>query len=79
VGISSAVGHDHKRQRRLVAPVLSRQYVQGLLPLFFKKSDQLKEKWMGLFSEGTQTYEGVTVDVYNELKTAMLEVIGHAG
>lgn len=79
MGVASAVGHDYQRQRRLVIPALSRQYVQGLLPLFFKKGDQLKERWMGLFSEDTQTYEGMKVDVYNELKTTILEVMGHAG
>jgi len=35
---------------------------------------------MGLVREGGQTYEEyVKVDVYDELKRATLEVMGHAG
>jgi len=79
-GLLAAEGHIHKRQRRIVAPVFSRQYVQGLLPLFFTKGNQLKEKWMGLVCEGAETYEEhVTVNVYDELKRVTLEVVGHAG
>jgi len=79
-GLLAAEGHIHKRQRRVVAPVFSRQYIQGLLPLFFNKGDQLKERWMGLACEGAKTHEEhVTVDVYGELKRVTLEVVGHAG
>ena len=79
-GLISAEGHIYKHQRRVVAPAFSRQYVRGLLPLFFNKGNQLKDKWMGLVREGGQTYEEyVKVDVYDELKRATLEVMGHAG
>jgi len=79
-GLLAAEGHIHKRQRRVVAPVFSRQYIQGLLPLFFNKGNQLKERWMGLVCEGAKTHEEhVTVDVYGELKRVTLEVVGHAG
>ena len=79
-GLLAVEGHIHKCQRRVVASVFSRQYIQGLLPLFFNKGNQLKEKWMGLVCEGAKTYEKhVTVDVYGELKRATLEVVGYAG
>jgi len=53
-------GHDYQRQGRLVILALSRKYVQGLLLLFLRKGDQ----WTA----------GVVVDVYNELKRAILEI-----
>jgi len=79
-GLISAEGSIYKHQRRVIAPTFSRQYLRGLLPLFFNKGNQLKERWMGLICGGTKTCEEhVTVDVYEEMKRATLEVMGHAG
>jgi len=80
-GLISAEGLIYKHQRRVIAPAFSRQYVRGLLPLFFNKGNQLKEKWMDLVcGKGAKTCEEhVTVDVYDELKKLTLAVMGHAG
>jgi len=79
-GLLSVEGYIYKRQRRVIAPAFSRQYIQGLLPLFFNKGNELKEKWMSLVGEGVKTYvEHVTVDVYDEMKRMTLEIMGHAG
>ena len=79
-GLLSVEGYIYKRQRRVIAHAFSRQYIQGLLPLFFNKGNELKEKWMSLVGEGVKTYvEHITVDVYDEMKRMTLEVMGRAG
>ena len=74
-GLLSVEGHIYKRQRRVIAPAFSRQYIQGLLPLFFNEGNQLKEGWMSLVG----CEEHVTVNVYDEMKRVTLAVMGHAG
>ncbi|KAJ3571759.1 hypothetical protein NP233_g3541 [Leucocoprinus birnbaumii] len=80
-GMLSAEGQVHKRQRRVATPAFSIQNLRELVPLVFKKGNQLKDKWMHLADEGNSACEGpkAIVDVCRELSRATFDVIGIAG
>lgn len=77
----SAEGHVHKRQRRVATPAFSIQNHRELVPLVFDKGNQLKDRWTGLLTRGSESSEdpAVTLDVCHWISRATFDVIGVAG
>lgn len=80
VGMLSAEGQTHKRQRRVALPAFSLQNMRALVPLVFSKGTELKNKWMSIIEEaGTGPGEGSVIDVCRWASRATFDVMGSAG
>ncbi|WWC98172.1 hypothetical protein V866_005063 [Kwoniella sp. B9012] len=94
-GVLVAEGHDHKRQRKLLNPSFSPLAIKGMIPIFYDKAYELKEKFINLI-ENTENTEGDAasptppkeedvvqgtrkIDVMSWLGKCTLDVIGLAG
>lgn len=75
-GMLAAEGLVHKRQRRVATPAFSIQNLRGLVPLVFKKGNELKDKWIQMANEHP---EPVRIDVCHWISRATFDVIGLAG
>lgn len=75
-GMLAAEGHVHKRQRRVSTPAFSIQNMRALVPVVFTKGAELKDKWMGMGSNGAGS---LVVDVSHWISRATFDVIGLAG
>ncbi|KAI0033662.1 cytochrome P450 [Vararia minispora EC-137] len=82
VGMLSAEGAVHRRQRRVATPAFSVQNLRALVPLVFNLSEQMKDRWLALAAEkaaeGRQE-KGMVLDVANWMARATFDVIGLAG
>ena len=90
-GLLVAEGHDHKRQRKLLNSSFSPGAVRDMVPIFFEKSYELRDKLSNLIedhsieSSPTPPKEedvvkgGRKIDVMKYLAQATLDVIGLAG
>ncbi|WVF65346.1 hypothetical protein IAT40_000072 [Kwoniella sp. CBS 6097] len=47
-GVLVAEGHDHKRQRKVLNPSFSPAAVRGMVPIFYDKAYQLRDKFFSL-------------------------------
>lgn len=80
VGMLSAEGQTHKRQRRVATPAFSLQTMRALVPLVFSKGTVLKKKWMSIISEaGVRPGEGFVINVCSWASRATFDVMGSAG
>lgn len=78
-GMLAVEGHTHKRQRRVATPAFSIQNLRELMPLVFRKGDELQERWSELVDEQPTSDEGVEIDVFRWISRATFDVIGLAG
>lgn len=80
-GMLAAEGHVHKRQRRVATPAFSIQNMRALVPLVFRKGEELKDKWMSMVSETelAGNSKSVKLDVAHWVSRATFDVIGLAG
>nr|XP_018259389.1 cytochrome P450 [Kwoniella dejecticola CBS 10117]OBR81547.1 cytochrome P450 [Kwoniella dejecticola CBS 10117] len=92
-GVLVAEGHDHKRQRKLLNPSFSPAAIKGMVPIFYDKSYELKEKFISLIEGDLITTESSPtppvkvdvvkgtrkIDVMSWLGKTTLDVIGLAG
>ena len=86
-GIFSMEGSAHTMQRRIIAPAFTHQSVKQMTPVFFKKADELAEKWKDIIAEKWETTEVTTpprvanaiIDVAHWISRASFDVIGLAG
>lgn len=71
----------HKRQRRVATPAFSIQNMRALVPLVFKKGDELKDRWMEMLANDVTTGQTreITLDVCHWVSRATFDVIGLAG
>jgi cytochrome P450 len=76
-GMLAAEGHMHKRQRRVATPAFSIQNLRALVPLVFRKGDDLKNRWLEFAAE--QPKEPLRLDVCHWVSRATFDVIGVAG
>ncbi|PPQ70689.1 hypothetical protein CVT24_000171, partial [Panaeolus cyanescens] len=76
-GMLSAEGIVHKRQRRVATPAFSIQNLRELVPVVFRKGDELKERLNGLLNG--QSTEQQRIDVCHWISRATFDVIGLAG
>ncbi|KAG8744389.1 hypothetical protein FRC12_014811 [Ceratobasidium sp. 428] len=76
-GILFAEFDTHKRQRRIMNPAFGPLQVRELVPIFWQKSNKLKEIWLNIIKANP---EGETViEVMSWLSRATLDIIGAAG
>ncbi|WVW79570.1 hypothetical protein I302_101539 [Kwoniella bestiolae CBS 10118] len=93
-GVLVAEGADHKRQRRLLNPSFSPLAIKGMIPIFYDKAYELREKFTALIED---EHSGVgaasptppqemdivkgtrKIDVMSWLGRCTLDVIGLAG
>jgi cytochrome P450 len=77
----AAEGAVHKRQRRVATPGFSIQNLRALVPLVFRKGEELKDKWMCMIEDAglEQGTESVRLDVAHWISRATFDVIGLAG
>ncbi|KAG9082535.1 hypothetical protein FRC07_014173, partial [Ceratobasidium sp. 392] len=75
-GLLAADLDAHKRQRRIMNPSFGALQIRNLLPVFWEKSNQLRDIWLETINNSS---EGVEIDVLSWLSRATLDVIGTAG
>jgi cytochrome P450 len=79
----AAEGTVHKRQRRVATPAFSIQNMRALVPVVFRKGEELKDKWVSMIKEEAAGGDGktgsVTLDVSHWISRATFDVIGLAG
>ncbi|KAG8723463.1 hypothetical protein FRC09_003220 [Ceratobasidium sp. 395] len=75
-GLLSVDPAAHKRQRRIMNPSFGALQIRNLLPVFWEKSNQLRDIWVDMLNNNP---EGREVDVLAWLNRATLDVIGSAG
>ncbi|CUA72792.1 Cytochrome P450 97B3, chloroplastic [Rhizoctonia solani] len=75
-GLLSAGPEAHKRQRRIMNPAFSAPHIRNLVPIFWAKSNQLRDMWLDTLRDKP---EGETIDVLLGLTCATLDIIGIAG
>jgi Cytochrome P450 len=81
-GLLAAEGQDHKRQRRVATPAFSVQNMRALVPLVFKKGNELMNRWMDIVInevDDVKARGGVRIDVCHWINRATFDVIGLAG
>lgn len=90
-GVLIAEGADHRRQRRILNPSFSQAAVRDMMPIFFDKSYELKEKLQAMITDETieasptpakpedKVEGGRKIDVMRYLGQTTLDVIGIAG
>jgi len=88
-------GDEHKFQRRILAPAFTLQAIKNVTPVFFRKADELRDRWRGLIDGAVSTEieasspispatspasaSGVVIDVAHWISRATFDVIGLAG
>lgn len=78
-GMLAAEGHIHRRQRRVATPAFSIQNLRALVPLVFRKGNELRDKWSELFDRPLAREGGIEIDVCHWISRATFDVIGLAG
>ncbi|KIJ67836.1 hypothetical protein HYDPIDRAFT_173589 [Hydnomerulius pinastri MD-312] len=83
-GMLAAEGFVHKRQRRVATPAFSIQNLRALVPLVFRKGNELQEKWCELLDGASSQpnpleEQGLEIDVCHWISRATFDVIGLAG
>ena len=75
-----AEGEEHRHQRKLLAPAFSYGQIKALVPTFWERSVQLRDKIeQVLAATGKAGGEEVVVDMAMWLPLATLDIIGAAG
>jgi len=75
----AAEGHVHRRQRRVATPAFSIQNLRALVPLVFRKGNELRDKWSELLDKPSTREDGIEIDVCHWISRATFDVIGLAG
>ncbi|KAG5342918.1 hypothetical protein C0989_005866 [Termitomyces sp. Mn162] len=83
-GMLSAEGQVHKRQRRVATPAFSVQNLRALVPIVFRKGEELKERWSNMIALTSNDHEKTSeetlrIDVCHWISRATFDVIGAAG
>ncbi|KAG9128433.1 hypothetical protein FRC07_012541 [Ceratobasidium sp. 392] len=76
-GLLFAEFDTHKRQRRIMNPAFGPVQVRELVPIFWQKSNKLKDIWLNMIKSSSE--EATTIDVLSWLSRATLDIIGVAG
>ncbi len=87
LGIFSMEGAEHRMQRRIMAPAFTHQAIRNMAPIFFRKAEQLCERWKEIVGPGVKIEEdssipelsGVRIDVAHWITCASFDVMGLAG
>ncbi|CUA74246.1 Cytochrome P450 CYP72A219 [Rhizoctonia solani] len=74
-GLISSEGDIHKRQRRIMSPSFGPAQVRELVPIFWNKSNKLRDIWLDILKESPDG----SINVLSWLSRATLDIIGAAG
>lgn len=69
-----AEGDDHKRHRRLVAPVFQHQNINSMFSLMAQITNRFLQKWT-MLSENRTTSDPLTLDIHEELSGLTLDIV----
>lgn len=82
-------GAEHKVQRRLIAPAFSNQSIKNMAPIFFRKAEEVCERWKQVVTAGRIKAEedtpsppatsGMKIDVAPWMSRAAFDIVGLAG
>lgn len=94
-GMLAAEGQVHKRMRRVGNPAFSVQNMRALVPVVFRKAQELRDKWEDMIytqksleknaeddfgnSPKEENLSGMKIDVCHWVSRATFDVIGLAG
>ncbi|QRV84540.1 cytochrome P450 family protein [Ceratobasidium sp. AG-Ba] len=76
-GILFADFEGHKRQRRVMNPAFGPSQVRELVPIFWQKSNKLRDAWLDLIKATAE--DVATIEVLSWLSRTTLDIIGAAG
>ncbi|KAF8604786.1 cytochrome P450 [Ceratobasidium sp. AG-I] len=76
-GLIFSEGETHKRQRRTMNPSFGPPQIRGLVPVFWQKSNKLKDIWLDQIKGNPEG--SCVIDVLPWLSRATLDIIGVAG
>ncbi|KAL7269806.1 hypothetical protein RUND412_007511 [Rhizina undulata] len=73
--------HDeHKRQRKIILPAFAHGHIKSIVPIFWKKTRELMEKFDNVIEASSPRDDGTAVvDVARWISLATLDIIGEAG
>ncbi|KAG9023892.1 hypothetical protein FRB95_012370 [Tulasnella sp. JGI-2019a] len=75
-GMLAAEGDEHRRQRKIISPSFGTAQLRELMPIFYAKSNELRDRLLNKVTEGSGRAEE---DVLRWLSRMALDVIGFAG
>ncbi|KAG8852487.1 hypothetical protein FRB96_008675 [Tulasnella sp. 330] len=75
-GMLAAEGDGHRRQRKIISPSFGTAQLRELMPIFYSKSNELRDRLLSKVAEGGGRSEE---DVLRWLSRMALDVIGFAG
>ncbi|KAJ6481954.1 cytochrome P450 [Mycena sanguinolenta] len=78
-GVLTAIGDDHKRQRRILNQAFGAPQIRFLTEIFVEKAVHLRDVWAAEVTKGNSVAPGHRVDVTDGLRRMTLDVIGQAG
>ncbi|PPQ75901.1 hypothetical protein CVT26_000165, partial [Gymnopilus dilepis] len=79
-GIFSVEGAQHTLQTRIVAPAFRPPRIKNMVPIFFRKAEELTDRWKALLDhQSSKESCDSIVDVSHWISRATFDVIGLAG
>ncbi|KZW00289.1 cytochrome P450 [Exidia glandulosa HHB12029] len=75
-GLLATEGPQHRIQRRICNPTFAQQNIRALIPLFFSKAHELRDKWMDLLTSDEPPEK---IDPNHWFGRATFDIIGVAG
>ncbi|EJD52728.1 cytochrome-450 hydroxylase [Auricularia subglabra TFB-10046 SS5] len=75
-GLLAAEGKQHRIQRRIANPTFSQQNLRALIPLFFTKAEELRNKWLSVLASDTPPEK---IDPNHWFGRATFDIIGLSG
>ena len=79
-GIFSVEGAQHTLQTRIVAPAFRPPRIKNMVPIFFRKAEELNDRWKALLDhQSSKESCDSIVDVSHWISRATFDVIGLAG
>ncbi|OCF32427.1 hypothetical protein I316_05853 [Kwoniella heveanensis BCC8398] len=73
-GVLVAEGHDHKRQRKVLNPSFSPAAVRGMMPIFYDKAYQLRDKFFSLI-EGDPEDLGTNGEILSPTPPKEIDIV----
>ncbi|QRV72227.1 cytochrome P450 family protein [Ceratobasidium sp. AG-Ba] len=76
-GLLFVESEAHRRQRRIMNPSFGSPHIRALLPIFWQKSNKLKDAILDISKSDSE--RGATVNILPWISRATLDIIGAAG
>ncbi|KAI0247112.1 cytochrome P450 [Lactifluus subvellereus] len=72
--LSSTLGDQHRRQRKMLNPLFNAKHMRYMIPIFYTVARQLREKFESMLSSGPQE-----INIVDWMGKVAMEFIGQAG